>query len=201
MSADSASSESDLQLVRAALRGREKAAELLIERLACIPAMVRSKHARLGMPLDVHGLEDVIQNTMAAVWSKLGDFEGRSSLETWIFGFCVNELFKGIHRTRRERGRREELVEEPAREDEDPAPCYQSLHDSLHRLGGAGERVIRMKHFEGLTFEQIGERLSISSNTAKTHYYRGLQRLRRWVAPAFGAEFGEPDTCEPGGRA
>jgi DNA-directed RNA polymerase specialized sigma24 family protein len=39
--------------------------------------------------------------------------------------------------------------------------------------------VIRLKHFEGRTFREIGEVLEIPANTAKTHYYRGLEWLRR----------------------
>jgi len=188
MSSSPPRSESDARLVRAALQGRSGAAALLIERLCCVPAMVRSKHARLGMPLDVHAVDDVVQNAMAAIWSKLESFEGRSSLETWIWGFCVNELYKGIHRQRRERGRTVDWVEEPAHEDPEPAASYSQLHEGLHRLGGSCERVIRLKHFEDLTFEQIAQRLSISANTAKTHYYRGLQRLKPWVAPLWGRE-------------
>jgi DNA-directed RNA polymerase specialized sigma24 family protein len=38
--------------------------------------------------------------------------------------------------------------------------------------------VIRAKHFDGLTFDEIGARLGIPSNTAKTHYYRGIERMR-----------------------
>ena len=38
--------------------------------------------------------------------------------------------------------------------------------------------MIRLKHFQELTFEEISSRLSIPANTAKTKYYRGLEKLR-----------------------
>ena len=42
---------------------------------------------RLGVPeCDV---EDVCQEVFVVVHRKLGDFEGRSSLRTWIYGICA----------------------------------------------------------------------------------------------------------------
>ena len=34
-----------------------------------------------------------------------------------------------------------------------------------------------MKHFEELTFPEIGKRIGMPANTAKTRYYRGLAKL------------------------
>jgi len=44
---------------------------------------------------------------------------------------------------------------------------------------------VRLKKLEDLTFEAIGELRSISANTAKTRYYRGILKLReRLGSPA-----------------
>jgi len=48
----------------------------------------------------------------------------------------------------------------------------------LNRVGGIEARVIRLKHLESLTFEELSARLDLPANTAKTYYYRGLARLR-----------------------
>ena len=39
--------------------------------------------------------------------------------------------------------------------------------------------MVRLKHFEGLTFTQMGELLGLSANTVKSRYYRGICWLRR----------------------
>jgi DNA-directed RNA polymerase specialized sigma24 family protein len=36
-----------------------------------------------------------------------------------------------------------------------------------------------MKHFEQLTFDRIAELIGCSPNTAKTRYYRALEKLRQ----------------------
>ena len=51
----------------------------------------------------------------------------------------------------------------------------------LSMLSPGESEVIRLKHFAQMTFEEIAERLGISANTAKTRYYRGLERLRGWL--------------------
>src|SRR5262245_44841726 len=43
---------------------------------------------RLGVA--ANSLDDVVQETFVIVHGKLGDFEGRSSLKSWIFGILAN---------------------------------------------------------------------------------------------------------------
>jgi RNA polymerase sigma factor (sigma-70 family) len=73
-------------------------------------------------------------------------------------------------------GEREELGDVAAR----PAPGeeFDDVHEALKRIGRDAARIIRMKHFEERTFEEIGLLLSVSPNTAKARYYRGLEELR-----------------------
>ena len=53
------------------------------------------------------------------------------------------------------------------------------LQDRIKEQEGRAARLQqKLKHLEGLTFVEVGERLAMSTNTAKTHYYRGLRRLR-----------------------
>jgi RNA polymerase sigma factor (sigma-70 family) len=53
----------------------------------------------------------------------------------------------------------------------------ERLEHLLETLGGQEAELLRLKHFEGMTFQQIGQHLSLSPNTAKAVYYRGLRRL------------------------
>lgn len=183
--------EEDLSVIRAALAGKGAAVERLVDRLACIPPMVRARHRRLGGPLGPSELEDVIQDVLTAVWGKLDRFEGRSSLESWLYGFCVRELLKTLERRRR--GPRTEGVEEdslPPTAASGPRPEteYERLHATLERLGPPAEEVIRLKHFAALSFDEIGRRLDLPAGTVKTQYYRGVAKLRTWLGSSTWAE-------------
>ena len=56
-------------------------------------------------------------------------------------------------------------------------------HDQVQRaiddLDPKVAETVRLKHYGGLTFEEIGERMRCSANTAKTRYYRCLTHLAR----------------------
>ena len=73
------------------------------------------------------------------------------------------------------------------------AAFHRPYHGALERLGGVEAETIRIKHFEGLTFEAVGVRLGIPTNTAKTRYYRGMLRLEKLLRSAMGRS-------EPGGE-
>jgi RNA polymerase sigma-70 factor (ECF subfamily) len=49
---------------------------------------------RLGVP--EHSLEDLTQDVFIVAWRRMRDFEGRSSLRTWLFGISLR-----VYRTRR----------------------------------------------------------------------------------------------------
>jgi RNA polymerase sigma-70 factor (ECF subfamily) len=48
-------------------------------------------------------LDDAVQEVWITVHRRLGDFEGRSNLQTWLFGIAVN-VQRNLHRTERRRG-------------------------------------------------------------------------------------------------
>lgn len=154
--------------------------------MSCVRRFVQFRNRRLGGALSADEVEDTVQESLFAVWRKLERFEGRASLETWVYRFVHLEVATRLRR----KHRRPLLLEEvEAPDPEVPAPVvrsleYERLYRSLEVLGPPGADVIRLKHLEALTFEEIGERLGISINTAKTQYYRGLRTLRDLYAPA-----------------
>lgn len=167
----------DLALVRAVAAGEPAALADFVERMRCVPAILASQNGRLGSPLGEEDLADVVQETLTVVWRKLDDFCGRSALETWVYRFCFLELMTGI---RRRKKRPEPIPEGLERRGLAPATAadFELLHRGLARVGSPWADVIRLKHFGDLTFDEIGRRLSMPANTAKTQYYRGLERLR-----------------------
>jgi RNA polymerase sigma-70 factor (ECF subfamily) len=177
----------DLDLLARARDGDADALERLAERLSCVAAMLRDRHRRLGNPLTPDDLDEVEQETLTALWDKLATYAGRASLETWVYRFMVYELHKGLERRRRQRRFLPEgeswLSEcaqpEPTESGIDPI----ALHEGLERVGSPCSDIIRMRHFDELSFEEIAERLGERTNTVKARYYRGLERLRALLGP------------------
>ncbi len=172
----------DLALVRSALRGSPEAVREFTERMRCVPRMLAAKNARIGQALRPEELEDLVQDTLVSIWRRLDSFAGRASLETWAYSFCHHELANRL-RSKQRRPQGPELREEEAPTKVAKVLEYDHVYRAIDRLGGEEADIVRLKHFEELTFDGIGARLEISPNTAKTRYYRALGRLRELLAP------------------
>ena len=208
-----------MELLARVRAGEPAALDEFVQRMRCIPRILASKNRRLALGLDPGDLDDLAQEVLAAVWARLGTFEGRSTLESWVYGFCVQKLMNALkrlaHRPRavgggtrepaiadrapREPGARRETCAAPVLVDPalaDPALDTGRRADAVRLYACIGSldpiesEAIRLKHFEGLTFEELAARTGVSPNTAKTRYYRGIERLRVLLGRRFGGEGG-----------
>lgn len=171
--------EEDLLLVRSILDNHRDRVVQFIDRLECIPRILAARNRQLGRPLSDSELDDVAQDTLAIVWRKLPNFEGRSSLETWIYRIAVFELMNAIRRrSKRPGGRRLDLADVDVPIETEDYDDTSDLHAALEDLDSEEAEIIRAKHFEGESFSELAERLHVSLGTAKSRYYRGMRRLR-----------------------
>jgi len=172
----------DWRLAQAVAQGRGDSLERFIERMKCVPRILAAKNSRMGSPLDDGELSDLTQDVLTILWRKLATFEGHATLETWAYQFCVRELMNAVRRKRklpaREADRGEGEIPEPEGRPESAPLTFDDLHSSLDRLPDDEAQTVRMKHFSGLTFDEIAARVHQSPNTIKTRYYRALERLR-----------------------
>jgi len=179
--------------VRRARAGEPRARAELVERLRCVRRFLHHRNSTYGDPLDVQELEDTLQNTLLALWRKLDQYAGEGSLEAWAYRFSCLEVLKRIQAKDRRPSLLEDLREAPPEPQQTaPAPSEaERVYLALERLGEAAD-VLRLKHLEGLTFDQIAERLGLNANTARTRYYRAMERLRTLLSATESAGGGRP---------
>ena len=184
----------DGRLVRRVMGNSQIARAEFVERMKCVPRMLSAKNARLGSPLAECDLEDVAQDTIAAVWRRLPVFEGRSALETWVYKIC-NLSFLG--RTRQMKRRRDmEVMGEDEADGAASDPSRLTTEDAgrvmavLETLPDEDRRLVERKLFDGETFARLSEECGESANTLKTRYYRALERLERSLRALFGENDG-----------
>lgn len=166
-------------MVRRAAEGDPAAVDELLRRVRCVRRFVTARNRQLGGRLGADEIDDAVQETLFAIWRKLPDYKGLGSFEAWVYRFCYLELLGRLRR----QGRRPQPVDElDVPDDNVPEPGreleYERLYVMLEELGPPASDVIRLKHLEELSFDEIGERMDTSPNTAKTRYYRGMRKLR-----------------------
>lgn len=170
--------QSDLELVAAARAGGPEAVERLLRRLGVVPRVLMAINVRMGWPLTDHEIEDVCQDTVARLWRKLDTFSGVSTLETWFYGVARFEFMNALRRKQRRGTASDEPDERP---DPNPAPAYdddlERVRAALEQVSADDARIIVLHHYESRTLEQAAQLEGIPVSTAKSRYYRGMERL------------------------
>ncbi len=168
----------DLKLVQRCIEGEAAARDELGRRFEYVSRIVSARNRRLQHPLDPDLVADVAGEVVLLALRKLSEFNGYAALESWLYAFCEFTLLNTARRTRREQSI--PLETEPA-----TIPGIdldgERLQLALQRLPSEELGAVRLKHYDGLTFEDIAERLQIPLTTAKGRYYRAIQRLRYWL--------------------
>lgn len=153
--------------------------------------LVRDHAAFVGRSLRYLGvreedLEDVAQDVFVVVYRRLSDFEGRSSLRTWLYGICVR---LALAYRRKAATRRELAMAEP------PEPAVPATQHALLQRKEARERLQRvldeldlhkrtvfvLYEIERMPMKEVAEAVGCPLQTA----YSRHQAARKQVLAAF----------------
>ncbi|MFZ5891386.1 MAG: RNA polymerase sigma factor [Myxococcota bacterium] len=134
----------------------------------------------LGVP-DV-SLMDAVQDVFVVALRRLDDFEGRSSLRTWLYGICVRIAHD--HR-RRAKSSREALVAElpevPVVAAQDAAleqsEWRRALGALLERLDEHQRAVFVLYEIQGLSMKEVAEALGCPLQTAYFRHKSATSRV------------------------
>jgi RNA polymerase sigma-70 factor, ECF subfamily len=181
------------ELVTRARAGDRRALE---EVLSIIAPSVR----RFGLRMcrDVHDAEDVLQDTLLNVANHLGEFEGRSSLSSWVFALTRSAC------TRRRRGlkNRPPISDDrlAATPDDRPTPedrasdqeLASALSSALDGLSDDYREVILLRDIEGLSAPEAASSLGMTVDALKSRLHRAREALREALRPLL-----EPTPAHP----
>lgn len=128
-------------------------------------------------------IEDVAQEVFITVHRKLPEFEGRSSLKTWIYGICMRVAsdYRRRAHVRRERATENvaELVDQAPTTalSEDRVESRQTLRALLDRLDEEKRQVFVLYESEGFTMKEIAEIVGCPLQTAYSRLYAAREKL------------------------
>ena len=143
--------------------------------------------------------EDVVQETFLRAYRQLDKYEARSSFSTWLYRIASNYSLDLIrmrkrHEDRRERGKVEERDILQTIPGNSPGPdriahsnqVQERVNEALNELSPQERTAFVLRHFEGLSIEEIGESLGTGTNATKHSIFRAVQKLRRSLEPLVG---------------
>ena len=143
--------------------------------------------------------EEAVQAAYLSAFSKMGSFEGRSSLSTWLTRIVVNEA---LGRRRAEERRKSYLEQEGIAVLDDYRTALMRGSDAEHPDVALAREQIRklieeavaelpegfrtvfvLRDVEGLSCEETAEVLGLPAATVKTRLFRSRRRLKDMLAP------------------
>lgn len=133
---------------------------------------------RLGVPdCDI---DDVVHEVFLVVHRRLGGFEGRSKLSTWIFSIAL-WVVRGLRRDReREKVCSERLMNlhrlhiVPSAEGQEASLTLRNL---LSRIDARKRLVFILVELEGMTAQETAEALQIKASTVQSRLHAARQEL------------------------
>jgi RNA polymerase sigma-70 factor, ECF subfamily len=186
----------DVEAAREARLGNQQAFRVLVERHSRL--VFRLAYRMTGNEQDA---EDLVQESFLRAYKQIRNFDERAAFGTWLHRICVNcslDLLRA-RKTRREIQNKVEdeqttsWLEQVAAPEPSPERLTQSsqvaqlLEPALEKLTQNERAAFVMRHYEGSSIEEISAALGIQTGAAKHSVFRAVQKLRRSLAPAWGA--------------
>jgi len=154
--------------------------ELYEEHFAFVWRSIR----RLGV--DDASVDDAVQDVFVVVHRRLGDFEGRSSVRSWLFGIA-----RRIAKDHRRRRQRKDAGKVPAeglvhpgnspRDDAERAEARALLHRFLDGLDDEKREVFVLAELEQLSAPEIAEATETNLNTVYSRLRAARQLFEKAV--------------------
>jgi len=153
----------------------------------------------LKMLADPQDAEDALQTTFLKAFQHIGEFEGRSSLSTWLYRIAANEALMLLRRKRPELP----LDEEPDEGEALPRPfqfadwghlperellsgeAKKQFDRAVQKLPEKLRIVFLLRDMEGLSIKETSEALNLSETAVKTRLLRARLNLREALSSYF----------------
>ena len=186
---------SDAARVVQAQAGDREAFRLLVERHS--HTLFRLAYRMTGNEYDA---EEIVQDTFLRAYRRLDRFEARANFGTWLYRIAVNCSLDLLRKRKTDEQRRAAPSEsdEPDGADAfDKMPTSHPAPDRLVLSGEVGRHVavalaalspveraaFELRHFEGLSIEEIGRTLGLRESATKNSVFRAVQKLRKALEP------------------
>jgi RNA polymerase sigma-70 factor (ECF subfamily) len=150
---------------------------------------------------DPQDAEDTLQETFLKAYRGLKDFDGRSSVSTWLYRIATNEALMHLRR------RKMDTVSIDASKDSDEgeqeplqivdwccmpeeelvsAEALAHLNEAVTRLSPNLRAVFVLRDIQGLSTREVEEVLNLSETAVKTRLSRARLQLREDLSSYYG---------------
>jgi RNA polymerase sigma-70 factor, ECF subfamily len=133
--------------------------------------------------------EDVVQDTFVEVWRRAREYDGaRGEISAWIMGMARSRCIDRLRRARvranyAARGEHHDVVTQAVDERVIESEHGARVHAALAKLPREQQTALSLAYFEGLTQQQVAEKLALPLGTVKTRIRLALEKLAKELEP------------------
>jgi RNA polymerase sigma-70 factor, ECF subfamily len=178
---------SDGELMASLRAGCNDALAVLFDRYHRLVLSIALKIVR-----DPGEAEDVMQSVFLEIYRSVAQFDpAKGTTKVWILQYAYHRAInRKQHLSARNFYKQANLDEVESRLPETASALggftqhelKHLLQQGLATLNGAQKKVVELASYDGLSMREIATKMGDSHSNVRHHYYRGLQKLRSFVA-------------------
>ena len=170
-----ADADPDLRLMQRIAAQDQAALQALYDKHAS--GLLHYLSGRLG---DDRLAEDVLQETMLAIWQSARRFRGQCQVRTWLLTIARRRAINAYHRQIAPASRNEPFDgdEQQTAEQQSAPGRYLDLNAALLALPEAQRETLELVFYHGLSLGETAWVLHVAPGTVKSRLHRAKARLR-----------------------
>ena len=142
----------------------------------------RVHRAALGFMGDREEARELAQESLLKAYRARDRYDATRPFYPWLYRIvkntCLDALARRRHRA--QPGLQSDRVPDPATRADDQIDAAQTrrrLHTALSTLSAEHQEVLNLRHFQDLSYAEIGETLNLPRGTVMSRLYRARQAL------------------------
>lgn len=190
--------DNDLEIIARVRTGDTESFRLLVERYSRSVFRLAFRMTR-----NEADAEDVVQETFLRAYRQLHSYETRSNFSTWLYRIAANYTLDLLRSKRR-------TVEQQPLQLEDGTDTFEMTRTgdpgqdrllisaeirkrftlAFDQLSAQERAAFEMRHFDGMSIEDIGSALNLRVSATKNSIFRAVKKLRGALEPLAAAGMG-----------
>ena len=129
---------------------------------------------------------DLAQSTYLKAFTRINQFDGRSTVATWLYRVAVNEALQFLRSAGRTRARLREIAPEQCVESNiEHSSIRLDMNDALATLPPNDRAMLLLRYQEGLDYRAIAEVVGCASGTVASRLNRAHRNLREILRKSY----------------
>ncbi len=120
--------------------------------------------------------KDLFQEVSIQIWKSLDKFEGRSSIDTWIYRICINVCNKQMELMKKRKNISFEIVDKYVSIENKDETDYSDLYFCINTLSMVEKSIITL-HLQEIKYKEIAEIIGITENHVAVNIKRIKNKL------------------------